>query len=292
MSSPDDRLLAPTRWVSTAVVPILAAAFVILYFFPGDTMRLWGWMLCPHMSAYVVGGGYLAGAYLFARTARSTNWHEVAVGFVATTVFSTILLAVTLRHWDVFNHDHVSFWAWLVLYVVTPVLLPWLWSNNQRTDPRVPAAGDIRIPRPLRLAAAAGGGCQLTVAAVMFVWPETVISHWFWVTDVMTLRAMSAFVAFPAVTWLWFLFEDRWSSFRLTQQTATLGMALLLVGALRSRAEFVTDGGFALYVALLVCGLALSVTLYAAMERRDRNSRSSAVSEPVVGAYDDMVLAP
>ena len=40
------------------------------------------------------------------------------------------------------------------------------------------------------------------------------------------------------MTWLWFLVEDRWSSFRITQQTATLGLALIGLGALRERREF------------------------------------------------------
>jgi hypothetical protein len=267
-TSRDDRLLAPTRWVSTAIVPVLAAAFVILYLFPGSTMRLWGWMLCPHMSAYVIGGGYLSGAYFFARTARSRAWHEVGVGFLATTVFSSILLAVTVLHWNVFNHDHVSFWAWLLLYLVTPVLLPVLWSKNRRTDAGLPAPDDATIPRPVRIAAGVGGGIQLGVASATFLWPASLMDVWPWVTDVATLRVISAFIAFPAVTWLWFLFEDRWSSFRITEQTVTIGLVLMFVGALRSRVEFRTGGRFALYLSLLVVAIVLNVTLCRAMERR------------------------
>ncbi|MFP5376196.1 MAG: hypothetical protein ACLGIO_05355, partial [Acidimicrobiia bacterium] len=42
-----DRLLAPTRWVAAAVIPVLVAASVLLYGFPDRTERLWGWMVCP-----------------------------------------------------------------------------------------------------------------------------------------------------------------------------------------------------------------------------------------------------
>lgn len=276
MSSRDNRLLVPTRFVSTAVIPVLGAAFVILYVFPEETMRLWGWMVCPHMSAYVLGGGYLSGAYFFTRASRSGAWNQVGVGFVATTVFSTMLLGVTLRHWDTFNHDHVSFWAWLLLYVTTPLLLPWLWSKNKRTDPRILAADDTSIPRWVRVATGVGGALQLVVAAAMLLWPERVMKAWPWVTDVTTLRALSAFVAFPAVTWLWFLFEHRWSSFRITQQTATLGLVLMLVGALRSRSEFRSEGRFWHYVALLVVALVLNVALYVGMERRARRRANHA----------------
>ena len=62
-----------------------------------------------------------------------------------------MLLAVTILHWDVFNHDHVSFWAWLLLYVATPVLLPVLWATNRRTDPRRLAEGDVRVPARVRV---------------------------------------------------------------------------------------------------------------------------------------------
>ncbi len=265
----DDRLLAPTRWTARAVIPVLVAAFVILFFFPGDTMRLWAWMVCPEMSALIMGGGYLAGAWFFSRVVASRQWHRVAVGFVAVTVFASMLLLTTIRHWDVFNHNHVSFWAWLALYVSTPFLLPWLWRKNQRTDPG-PAAGELRVPRPLRTVVGVGGALQLAFAVAMFVRPSVVDGWWPWELDPATTRSLAAFIAFPAVTWLWFLFEDRWSSFRITQQTATIGLVLIAVGALRIRGEFRDTWVSPAYAVTLVLAIALNVALYVAMERRAR----------------------
>jgi hypothetical protein len=267
----DDRLLAPTRWTARAVIPVLLAAFVILYGFPGDTMRLWSWMICPEMNALLMGGGYLAGAYFFTRVARAREWHRVGVGFVAVTVFSTLLMIATVLHWSGFNHDHVSFWAWLGLYGSTPVLLPVLWRKNQRTDPGRPSSPDARIPRPVRVAAGIGGGLQLAFALAIFVWPHLIEGVWPWEMEPATTRALSAFTAFPAVTWLWFLFDERWSSFRITQQVATIGLALIGLGAIRARGEFTTDGwATPLYAVALVVALVLNITLYVAMERRAR----------------------
>ena len=264
----DDRLLAPTRWTAIAVIPVLLAAFVILYGFPGHTKKLWGWTIHPNMSALIMGGGYLSGAYFFTRVARSGRWHRVSAGFVGTTVFSTVLMATTILHWDRFNHDHVSFWAWLLLYASTPVLLPILWVKNQRTDPKVAEDRDVTLPQALRIAVGAGGALQLAFALFMFFWPTTAARAWPWPLDAATARSLSAFVAFPAVTWLWFLFEDRWSSFRITQQTATLGMVLLGIAAVRAHADFRTDGWFAAYLAALAVAITLSVVLYVAMERK------------------------
>ena len=285
----DDRLLAPTKWTSTAVVPVLAAAFAILYVFPGDSMTLWGWMVCPKMAALIMGGGYLAGAFFFTRVVRSREWHRVAPGFVATTVFSAILLATTVLQWDVFNHDHVSFWAWLALYVVTPPLLPLLWVKNRRTDPGGMAPGDVAVPRALRTVVGVGGALQLAVAAVMLGWPEQVIDVWPFEIEVTEVRAVSAFVAFPAVTWFWFLFEKRWSCFRITQQTAILGVVLIALGAPRASADFRSDGWFAGYCIALLVSLALNVALYVAMERRARRG-ASAVASTLSGGHDEPAL--
>jgi hypothetical protein len=248
-------------------------------------------MVCPHMPAFVLGGGYLSGAYFFTRTSRAHAWHRVGVGFLATTVFSTVLLLVTVLHWDVFTHDHVSFWAWLLLYVATPVLLPVLWLKNRRTDPRTPAAGDVVVPKPLRVAAGVGGGLQLAFAAVTLLWPDAMAKVWPWTTDVATLRVLSAFIAFPAVTWLWFLFEDRWSSFRITQHTAMLGLGLILLGALRSRPEFRSDARFSVYVALVGVALVLNVWLYVAMEGRARRAAAT-WEEPVVSTELELTELP
>src|SRR5438270_11220689 len=117
----DDRLRAPTRWTAIAVSPVLLAAFVILYGFPGHTEKLWGWTIHPNMSALIMGGGYLSGAYFFAQVARSGRWHRVSAGFVGTTLFSTILMATSILHSDRLNHDHVSLGSWLPLYASPPV---------------------------------------------------------------------------------------------------------------------------------------------------------------------------
>jgi hypothetical protein len=267
----DDHLLAPTKWTARAVIPVLVAAFVILYGFPGETMRLWSWMICPEMNALLMGAGYLAGAYFFTRVARAGEWHRVSAGFVAVTAFSTLLMIATTLHWSEFNHDHVSFWAWLALYATTPVLLPLLWVRNQRTDPGEPSSTDARIPRRLQLAVGIGGSLQLAFALAIFVWPHLIEDVWPWEMEPATTRALSAFAAFPAVTWLWFLFDNRWSSFRITQQVATIGLVLIGLGAIRARDEFSTEGwATPLYAVSLVLAIALNVALYVVMERRAR----------------------
>ncbi|HEX8770960.1 MAG TPA: hypothetical protein VF711_09355 [Acidimicrobiales bacterium] len=265
----DDHLLSPTKWTARLIIPVLVAAFVILWVFSDRTKELWAWTIKPDMTAIVMGGGYLSGAYFFLRVARGREWHRVAVGFLGTTVFTSVLLAATLLHWDKFNHGHVSFWAWLGLYVVTPLLLPWLWVRNQRTDPRRAEAGEVIMPRGLQLAVGTGGALQLLLAAWMFAAPKQANDVWPWPITPLTARTISAFIAFPAVVWLAFFWEARWSCFRITQQVATVGLLLVGLGAIRAHDDFVgPDWSVMLYAASLVTALVMLVALQLALDRR------------------------
>jgi hypothetical protein len=264
----DDHLLSPTKWTGRIIIPVLVAAFVILWIFAGHTKDLWAWTINAKMSEIVMGGGYLSGAYFFFRVATVREWHRVAVGFIGVTVFTSVLLLATLMHWDKFNHGHVSFWAWLGLYAVTPPLLPWLWYRNQRTDPKKMAPGDVAIPRGIRIASGIGGSFQLLIAVLLFVIPNDVADVWPWPLTTLSARTLSAFIAFPAVIWIWFLFEERWSCFRITQQTATIGLVLIGIGALRTQNEFTgPDWAVVLYVVSLLLALGMLVALQVGMDR-------------------------
>lgn len=234
----DDRVLKPTRVVALAIVPVLAAAFVILYLFPGRTRQLWAWEMHPTMTAMVMGGGYLSGAYFFYRAATVRQWHRIGLGFIAITVFATMLAIATVTHWDRFNHGHVSFWAWVLLYFSTPLLLPWLWARNRRHDPHTLEPGDRLVPTTVRVAMVAVGAAQLTVAAIMFLRPTAIASHAPWTLTPLTCRSLSAFAAFPSIVYLAFAFEKRWSSFQILVEVAMAGMVLIGIAAIRAHAEF------------------------------------------------------
>lgn len=236
--APDDRVLSVTRAVSVAIVPILSAAFVILFLFPGQTHTLWGWTIKNRMSAMFMGGGYLAGAVFFLRAGRATEWHRLGPGIVATTVFASLLGVATFVNWDQFNHGHVSFWAWTALYVATPLLLPWLYLRNRVYDPKVIQPGDVAVPMVIRRGLAAAGAAQLAFALVLFARPSLFLSWWPWPLTTLTARSLAGFAAFPAVTYLAFGFEARWSAMRWPFETAIVGVSLIAVAAARSPASF------------------------------------------------------
>lgn len=247
----DDAVLPVTHWMAVLIVPVLVAAFVIMYLLPTRTEALWAWTVQPPVTATTMGGSYLAGAWFFLRVARADRWHTIGSGLPATTAFTTLLLVATVLHWDRFNHDHVSFWAWLALYVITPPLLPLVWWRNRLRDPGVAASEHDLLPGRVRMVAAAGGAVLLGLALAAFVFPATAIAAWPWTLTPLTARTTAAFASFPAIVLLTFAWEARWSALRIPVEACALGLGLTAVGVVVHRGDVAAGPGAAVHLALL-----------------------------------------
>lgn len=263
----DDRVLVTTRVVSVVIVPVLTAAFVILFLFPGQTRTLWAWTIRSRMSSMFMGGGYLAGALFFVRAWRSREWHRIGSGIVAVTVFAGMLGVATFLHWSEFNHGHVSFWAWTLLYVATPLLLPVLYVRNRVYDPGTPGPDDVPIPSWIRTSLVAVGAGQLLFAIALFLRPSLFMDQWPWPLTTLSARSLAAFAAFPAIAYVAFAFERRWSALRWPLETAIAGVALIAVGAARSTGDFRDGAESWAWRAGLLVALVYLVAVWLTMRR-------------------------
>lgn len=271
----DDRVLRTTRAVSIAIVPVLTAAFVILFLFPGQTHALWGWTIRSRMSCMFMGGGYLAGALFFARAARAKEWHRLGPGIIATTAFAGALGVATFLHWSEFNHGHVSFWAWTLLYVTTPVLLPVLYVKNRQFDPGTSGPEDVPIPGWIRTTMTVVGAGQLLFAIALYLRPSLFQADWPWKLTTISARSLAAFATFPALTYLAFAFERRWSALRWPFETAIAGVALIAVGALRSSGDFKGGTQSLLWRVGLIGALIFLIVVWLTMRREVRRQLAS-----------------
>jgi hypothetical protein len=225
------------------------------------------------MSCMFMGAGYMAGALFFFRAWRAKEWHRLGPGIVATTGFATLLGIATFVHWSEFNHDHVSFWAWTVLYITTPLLLPLLYVRNRVYDPGTASPEDVPIPPWIRWVLTGIGGAQLVFAALLYLRPSLFLDDWPWPLTTLSARSLAAFATFPAVTYLAFAFERRWSALRWPFETAIAGVALIAVGAARSSGNF-DDTGLALAWRIgLVGTLVFLLTIWLVMRREVRRAQ-------------------
>ncbi len=265
----DDSVLPATRWVAIIIVPVLTLAFIILYGLPHRTTDYFAWTINPTMTPMMMGAGYLAGAYFFLRAATARRWHHVALGLPAVSAFVWFMAVATILHYDRFNHSHPAFIAWLILYAVTPFLIPALWWLNHKTDPGVSDTPEKRLSTAVRGVMALIGLINLGNAFLMLFWPAVYIPIWPWQLTPLTTRVVAGWFALPGVVALGVAADARWSAARITLQSQIFGIVLILVGAARAWTEFDTAKPATwVFVGGLTALLLVVAGLYGYMERR------------------------
>jgi hypothetical protein len=265
----DDRVLAYTRVLSMVILPFLLVAFVLLFFFPGDTKALFAWTIQPTMTPMVLASAYIGGAYFFLRVRSEPRWNAVKSGFLSVALFAGLLGVATIVHWDKFNHGHVAFWLWAGLYFTAPFLVLAAWVANRRYA--APARVDeARLSAAARWIVAIIGLVALIQGIVMFLIPTQVLGIWPWTLTPLTCRVIGAIFCLGSAG-IAVLADPRWTTIRLMLQVETLMVTLMLIAAVRARAELDTGrpltwlmlGGF---VAVLLG----SAYLWYSMEIRPR----------------------
>jgi hypothetical protein len=257
-----------TRIVAACVVPFLVISFLALYLKPELSGEHFTWKVAPKFTAFWMGTGYIGGAWFFFNVARARRWHEVALGFLPVTAFVWLMLVATVLHWDRFDVHHLPFQLWLILYVVTPLLVPLLWLWNRRRDPREVESGATVVPGPARAAMGLIGVVLVATALWMFVFPPAAIAVWAWKLTPLTARVMGGWLALSGVGGLVLAFEPRWSAWRILIQSMLVWLALLTIGVLRAWNEFDLSRP-SIVVVIAVPGSLLGLgAMYVALDRR------------------------
>lgn len=268
----DDAVLPAMRVVSVVVVAVLLPALVILWGLPSKTEDLWAWTIKPDLTPIFMGAGYGAGAYFFTRAYLTKRWHEVSVGVISAAVFALLMLGTTILHYDKFNHGDaptlaaIAFYGWTSVYILSPWVVAWLWWRNQRTDPRIPEAGELLVSPNVRLVARVAAIGALAGAALVLASPSVAIDNWGWDLTPLTARVIGCFTAQVGTGFLLLSFDPRWSSWRVLVQTFLIAVALLLAGAIRAWEAFDHDALLTWgYLAGLAGGALVLVALYRSM---------------------------
>ncbi len=270
----DDRVFPEIRAIAAFIVAVLVVAFVILYFLPSQTGDFFAWPIKPNMTPMLMGAGYISGAWFFVRAIFAPRWHWFGNGFLAISTFVWFMGLATFLHLDKFTTGHISFYAWLILYVVTPFLIPFLWYRNRVTDPGTPDPGDVVVPTPVRQLDGVVGAGMLAIAVGLFLLPffgADALKLWPWTVTPLTMQVIGGWFALPGVVGLVLSRDSRWSSWRIMLESQVIALLLILVAAVINWNLFNT-GNVLTWV--FVGGLSLLLisvaALYFIMESRRR----------------------
>ena len=270
----DDRILLSTRIVSALVVPFLVLAFIILYFYPETSGERFAWEIKPNMTAAFMGSGYLGGSWLFINAVFGRRWHRISTGFLPVAAFTTAMMVTTVLHWDRFEIGHLPFTLWLILYAVTPFLLPVLWWLNHKVDFGAPESNDPSVPKLAGLLMKVFSAALLLFAAWAFILPENFSTIWPWRLSPLTARIVGGWFVLMGAAGLYIARDSRWSSWRIGLECIWVWHVLILFAAFTNRADF-PGGLLNWYIISVVLVLTGMTALYAWIEVRRRSKHST-----------------
>ncbi len=269
-----------TRIVGGGVIIILLLAVLALYIFPDSTKQDFAWTILPRTSAILIGVGYMAGAYFFARVISEKKWQHVQAGFLPITVFTISMLVATLLHWSRFHQGTFVFYFWTAVYAITPLLVPYLWWRNRASDPHTLEENDLRFSKPVRWALGIVGGIGWLVALAAFIWPTLYISITPWKLTELTARIFAGWGLLSFSTILMVAYDARWSATRVLVLSTIVGQVLTLLALPRMWNDF--DPTRPLSYAFVIgvgASLVAFIICYIWLERQSRRAPTAAAAQ-------------
>lgn len=224
-----DQITLETRVAGGVVILVLLLAFPALYVEPDHTDLNFSWTLLPRTSAILIGAGYTAGAYFFARLIAEKKWHRLQAGFLPITAFTICMFAATLLHWSRFHQGTFLFYLWTAIYAATPILVPFLWWRNRASASLELEEIDLRFPSPVRWTLGGLSAVGALLFLLAFIQPSLLISATPWKLTELTARVFSGWSMLTSLTIVSIAADGRWSAARILLQSAAVGLALTLL---------------------------------------------------------------
>ncbi len=269
----DHDLLAPTRIVLLGAGMLAVVAGPILFLFPDDTGTYFAWHIGNALTPSFMGANYLAGAGAFL-AARWNRWGPARVILPSIVVFAVTQLVATLLHLDVLDWSHPVAYAWLAVYIVSPIGAVAVLVMELRRS-RLPVTTGVPLPSmasPLMILFAAA---SLLVGGMLFVAPDTMGDVWPWALTPLAGRIIGGWYLSAAALQIMLARAGRLED-ALIGLGATVGVAVMqLAGAALNRDAF--DGPSA-SVALYLMGYATLGLSAAGIWLAARRERSTARS--------------
>lgn len=239
-------------------------AGIQLYVLAEWTDRWFAWTIDVPLTAAFLGAFFWGAVPLALSNGLSATWAGARVAVPGVWVFLVVALAATLMHVSKFHLQEGDLlargaaWAWLVIYLVDPVLLLLAFVVQLRTPGADPPRA-APLPPWYRAAAALQATAALAAGVALFAAPDWAAGWWPWALTPLTARAMAAWLVGLGVVLATAWWENDWLRIRAATIAYTV-LGVLQLGAVgRFSADLDSGPGVWAYVGSLAV-----ITLYGA----------------------------
>ena len=232
------RVLPFTRVAFGAAALLAFIAGVQLYILTDATDRYFAWTIQQPLSAAFLGAGYWTGVLLLFFAIREREWANIRIAVAAVCAFVPLMLLTTLLHLDRFHFNaadanpRVAAWAWMVVYLLVPVLLITVLLLQYRAEGTDRPAG-APLPLWLRWLLGVNAGVALLLGVVLFLAPDALSPRWPWPLTPLTARAIGTGFLALAIASFAFIRENAWVRGRVGTGSYLLIGALQLIALVR-----------------------------------------------------------
>jgi len=265
---PTTRISRFTRVVLTLDLTFSLAAGLVLYLLPTTADEHFAWSIKLPVTATFLGAGYLGAVATLIPTYRTSDWRRVRLVPVMGFALTFVTAVVTLRHLGEFHlgdgsaQARIAAWAWLVVYLVIPLLLAAAFATQERAGGRHEYAVDEPL-RPLTRVVLGAQGVLATVLGIgLVLYADAFDALWPWPLPPLSSGAVGAWALTIAAGSWWGLREADWSRFALVLPGPGVFVALVVLGAVRYSepldARDWEERGFFTGLALIAAGFAAS----------------------------------
>ena len=201
----------------------------VLYLFPHDTSAYFAWTIGHPLTPVYMGASYFAGiGNLLA--VRADQWSLARVQVPAIIVFTLTMLAATLLHLPIFNWSHPVAWAWLAVYVISPVAAVIVFlqmeRGNQSAEP-----GVNRLPARFSSVLQIFAVIYAVIGLALFLFPEQASAFWPWSLTPLTARVVGGWWLSGAALQMMLARQKTLDTARVGLFANILVCSLLLLGA-------------------------------------------------------------
>lgn len=242
-----------------------------LFVLTDHTDDLFAWTIGAGATATIMGAFYWTACSLSFISWRRQPWVRARVGVPGVTLFLWATLFTTVVHLDKFHFSgsstgQAAAWAWLIIYVVDPVLVTIALFLQWRT-PGVDPPRLRLLPGVYRIVLIVSGIFFTVLGSLMLFAPNIIVDASSMPLTALTSRAIGSWVLAMGVIFATMVWENDIDRIRPAVIACLVLPVLLVIGMFRYRDQFTWSGADFAYPALIVLVAALGVVGMAAKGR-------------------------